>query len=159
MNVFASTSKRFAALKIGTQLSLAFFMLLMLTVVIGGFSILKLAEVNTVSSNLAHKWMPRIGLTTTMFSIVNGAVLRGLPFPESDRILHIAPFDVAEQDDIDTWAHTYAELSRRQQSFDELAAFAAWRQAAADDAADASAGPVRVLAPAPARRCARDAHP
>ena len=29
-----------------------------------------------------------IGLTTTMFSIVNGAVLRGLPFPESDRILH-----------------------------------------------------------------------
>jgi putative ABC transport system permease protein len=64
-----------------------------------------------------------IGLTTTMFSIVNGAVLRGLPFPESDRILHIAPFDVAEQDDIDTWAHTYAELARRQQSFEELAAF------------------------------------
>jgi len=64
-----------------------------------------------------------IGLTTTMFSIVNGAVLRGLPFPESDRILHIAPFDVAEQDDIDTWAHTYAELSRRQRSFEELAAF------------------------------------
>ena len=31
-----------------------------------------------------------IGLTTTMFSIVNGAILRGLPFDESDRILHIA---------------------------------------------------------------------
>ena len=42
-----------------------------------------------------------IGLTTTMFSIVNGAVLRGLPFPESDRILHMAPFIIAEQDDVD----------------------------------------------------------
>ena len=28
-----------------------------------------------------------IGLTTTMFSIVEGVLLRGLPFPESDRIL------------------------------------------------------------------------
>src|SRR5512139_1091358 len=64
-----------------------------------------------------------IGLTTTMFSIVNGAVLRGLPFPESDRILHIAPFDAAKQDDYDSTAHTYAELARRQQSFEELAAF------------------------------------
>ena len=27
-----------------------------------------------------------IGLTTVMFSILNGAVLRGLPFAESDRL-------------------------------------------------------------------------
>ena len=64
-----------------------------------------------------------IGLTTTMFSIVNGAVLRGLPFPESDRILHMAPFDIAEQDDLDTDVHTFAELRDRQQSFEQLAAF------------------------------------
>jgi predicted permease len=64
-----------------------------------------------------------IGLTTTMFSIVNGAVLRGLPFPESDRILHLAPFNIAEQDDVDSRVHTYAELRDRQQSFEELAAF------------------------------------
>jgi predicted permease len=63
-----------------------------------------------------------IGLTTTMFSIVNGAVLRGLPFPESDRILHLAPFNIANQDDEDARIHTYAELRDRQQSFEELAA-------------------------------------
>jgi putative ABC transport system permease protein len=64
-----------------------------------------------------------IGLTTTMFSIVNGAVLRGLPFPESDRILHVAPFNIADQDDVDSRAHTVAEYTRRQQSFEQLAAF------------------------------------
>jgi putative ABC transport system permease protein len=64
-----------------------------------------------------------IGLTTTMFSIVNGAVLRGLPFPESDRIIHVAPFDVAEQDDLDTRVHTFAELRDRQRSFEQLTAF------------------------------------
>ena len=63
------------------------------------------------------------GLTTTMFSIVNGAVLRGLPFPESDRILHLAPFNIAEQDDLDTNLHTFAEFRDRQQSFEQLAAF------------------------------------
>lgn len=64
-----------------------------------------------------------IGLTTTMFSIVNGAILRGLPFPESERILHIAPFNIAEQDDGDAHMHSYAALRARQQSFEELAAF------------------------------------
>jgi predicted permease len=58
-----------------------------------------------------------------MFSIVNGAVLRGLPFPEPDRILHVAPFNVADQDDWDSRAHTVAEFTRRQQSFEQLAAF------------------------------------
>jgi predicted permease len=64
-----------------------------------------------------------IGLTTTMFSIVYGAALRGLPFPESDRIYHVAPFNVVEQDDGDSRAHAVAEFTRRQQSFDEMAAF------------------------------------
>ena len=64
-----------------------------------------------------------IGLTTTMFSIVNGAVLRGLPFPESDRILHMAPFNIAEQDDRDANIHTFAEFRDRQRSFEQLAAF------------------------------------
>ena len=30
-----------------------------------------------------------IGLTTTMFSIVQGAFLRGLPFDEADRIMYV----------------------------------------------------------------------
>jgi predicted permease len=64
-----------------------------------------------------------IGLTTTMFSIVNGAALRGLPFPESDRIFHVAPFNVAERDDIDSPAHGVAQFAARQRSFEQLAAF------------------------------------
>ena len=64
-----------------------------------------------------------IGLTTTMFSIVNGAALRGLPFPESDRILHVAPFNVAERGDVDSPAHAVAQFTARQQSFEQLAAF------------------------------------
>lgn len=64
-----------------------------------------------------------IGLTTTMFSIVNGAALRGLPFPESHRIYHVAPFNVAEQDDVDSRAHTVFEFTRRQRSFEQMAAF------------------------------------
>jgi predicted permease len=64
-----------------------------------------------------------IGLTTTMFSIINGAVLRGLPFPESERIVHLAPFSLRDQDDRDANIHTFAELRDRQQSFEQLAAF------------------------------------
>lgn len=64
-----------------------------------------------------------IGLTTTMFSIVNGAVIRGLPFPESDRILHAAPFSIPDQDDMDMRVHAYAEFASRQQSFEQFAAF------------------------------------
>src|SRR3989338_4831310 len=57
-----------------------------------------------------------IGLTTTMFSIVNGEVIRGLTFPESDRILHAAPFSIPDQDDMDMRVHAYAEFASRQQS-------------------------------------------
>ena len=64
-----------------------------------------------------------IGLTTTMFSIVNGAIIRGLPFPESERIYHVTPFNTAERRDTNSRPHTVAELARRQRSFEQLAAF------------------------------------
>ena len=50
-----------------------------------------------------------IGLTTTMFSIVNGAIIRGLPFPDSERIHHVAPFNTAERRDTSSGLHTVAE--------------------------------------------------
>jgi methyl-accepting chemotaxis protein len=53
---------------IGTKLMLAFFLVLSLTLLLGGFSIVKLAQVNQVSSDLALKWMPSVGHTTTMRS-------------------------------------------------------------------------------------------
>src|SRR5688500_20134226 len=66
-----------------------------------------------------------IGLTTTMFSIVNGAVLRGLPFEESDRIYHLARLNVAaNQGDGDEQAtlHDYVDWRQRQRPFEAAAA-------------------------------------
>jgi putative ABC transport system permease protein len=65
-----------------------------------------------------------IGLTTATFSIVDGLLLRGLPFPEGERLmllgsenpargLHAAPVDL----------HDFADWARRQRSFEALAAF------------------------------------
>ncbi|WP_170954861.1 MCP four helix bundle domain-containing protein, partial [Polaromonas sp. AER18D-145] len=68
MNVFTGLSNWLTAMKIGTKLVLGFLLVLALTVLIGGFSILKLEQVNHVSSELALKWMPSIGYTTTMRS-------------------------------------------------------------------------------------------
>ena len=67
-----------------------------------------------------------IGLTTTMFSIVNGVILRGLPFAESDRIYHFARLNIAaSNDDGDEAAtlHDYVDWAARQRSFEELAMF------------------------------------
>lgn len=64
-----------------------------------------------------------IGLTTTMFSILNGAVLRGLPFERSERILHVSPFDIQERDDFEASQWEYAEWRVRQRSFEDLTAF------------------------------------
>ena len=64
-----------------------------------------------------------IGLSTLMFSILNGAVLRGLPFERSERILHVSPFDIQEQDDFEATQWEFAEWRQRQRSFDALTAF------------------------------------
>ena len=64
-----------------------------------------------------------IGLTTLMFSILNGAVLRGLPFEASERILHASPFDIADNDDFEATQWEFAEWRGRQTSFEFLTAF------------------------------------
>lgn len=64
-----------------------------------------------------------IGLSTLMFSILNGAVLRGLPFEQSERILHASPFDIQEQDDFEATQWEFAEWQARQRSFEALTAF------------------------------------
>ncbi len=64
-----------------------------------------------------------IGLTTLMFSILNGAVLRGLPFEESDRLMHVAPFDIKDDDDFEASQWEFAEWQSRQRSFEDLAGF------------------------------------
>lgn len=67
-----------------------------------------------------------IGLTTTMFSIVNGAFLRGLPFERADRILYVGemtrdrgdgrPGGVAVED--------FQDFRKTQTALEELGAFA-----------------------------------
>lgn len=64
-----------------------------------------------------------IGLTTTMFSILNGAVLRGLPFEQADRLLHVAPFDRVSNDDDEAPQWVYASWRSTQQSFEDLSGF------------------------------------
>ncbi|MGE0360705.1 MAG: ABC transporter permease [Vicinamibacterales bacterium] len=64
-----------------------------------------------------------IGLSTLMFSILNGAVLRGLPFERSERILHASPFDIQAQDDFEATQWEFAEWRQRQRSFEDFTAF------------------------------------
>lgn len=65
-----------------------------------------------------------LGLTTTMWSIMWGGILRGLPFEESDRILHL---ELARPSHgIDSYAvplSDFAAWREQQQSFEDLAAF------------------------------------
>jgi putative ABC transport system permease protein len=64
-----------------------------------------------------------IGLSTLMFSILNGAVLRGLPFEQSERLLHVAPFDIKENDDFEATQWEFAEWAARQQAFQQFSGF------------------------------------
>ena len=66
-----------------------------------------------------------IGLTTTMFSIVNGAILRGLPFDESERILHIERRNPTQGNStFEVSGHDFVDYRARQQTFSDFAAFA-----------------------------------
>jgi len=68
MKLYPGLNSGLQNVRIGTKLMLAFFLVLSLTLLLGGFSIVKLAQVNQVSSDLALKWMPSVGHTTTMRS-------------------------------------------------------------------------------------------
>ena len=65
-----------------------------------------------------------IGLTTTMFSIVYGAILRGLPFEEPERIMHLERAN-PERDiqSMEVTQHDFAAWREQQRSFQGLAAF------------------------------------
>src|SRR5262247_168904 len=65
-----------------------------------------------------------IGLTTTMFSIVQGAFLRGLPFEESDRIMYIGRANTSQPDrPTSTPINDFLDWRQNQKSFEELAAY------------------------------------
>lgn len=67
-----------------------------------------------------------IGLSTTVFCVVNGGVLKGLPFPNGDRIVALAATNVAQgQPQLPLSVHDLVIHQSRQTSFERLGAFAA----------------------------------
>jgi len=64
-----------------------------------------------------------IGLTSTMFSIVYGALYRGLPFEEADRIVHLERSNLpAGIESLGVTIHDYVDWREQQSSFTDLAA-------------------------------------
>ncbi len=65
MKQFYKFSEWFSNIALAIKLGLAFFIVLVLTLIIGCFSLFQLGQVNAISNDLALKWMPNIGNTTT----------------------------------------------------------------------------------------------
>ncbi|MEZ4416517.1 MAG: ABC transporter permease [Gemmatimonadota bacterium] len=65
-----------------------------------------------------------IGLTTVMFSIVNGALYRGLPFEDGHEILHLERANLeAGIESMEVTIHDFTDWRESQRSFEDLAAF------------------------------------
>src|SRR5580765_3178864 len=75
-----------------------------------------------------------IGLTTTMFSIVQGAFLRGLPFDESDRLMSVGTRQASSPNPQETTLHDFTDWRARQHTFEELVAMSRPRVTLASEA-------------------------
>jgi hypothetical protein len=65
-----------------------------------------------------------IGLTTMMFSIVYGALMRGLPFPDGDRVVVIMRSNPVRGIDRQSLSvHDFVDYKAQQPSFTDLGAF------------------------------------
>jgi len=65
-----------------------------------------------------------IGLTTTMFSIVYGALMRGLPFEHGERIVTLRRANpVRDWKEMNVSLHDFADYRAQQRSFEALAGF------------------------------------
>lgn len=65
-----------------------------------------------------------IGVNTAMFSIVNGAIYRGLPFPESHRLVHVENHNLKEGiNSMGVSTLDFADFRAAQKSLEDLAAY------------------------------------
>ena len=65
-----------------------------------------------------------IGLCATMFSVVDAVILRGLPFPDSDKLYHLERTHLAEGiESMEVTHHDFEDWAVQQTSFEGLAAF------------------------------------
>lgn len=87
-----------------------------------GFRMLSKTPGHTLAAVLALAL--GIGLSTAMFSIVYGALLRGLPFERSDRLMHVENNNPPkDQRSLEVYLPDFLEYRLRQKSFEGLAAF------------------------------------
>lgn len=65
-----------------------------------------------------------IGLTTTVFSITYGALYRGLPLPEADRVLHLERNNLERGfNSMEVTVHDFHDWRAQQTAFEDIAAF------------------------------------
>ena len=65
-----------------------------------------------------------IALTTTVYGIVDGALLRGLPFEEPGRLMHLERNNLSRDiEDMDVSPHDFEDWRTQQKSFEGLAGF------------------------------------
>src|SRR5690348_355209 len=65
-----------------------------------------------------------IGLTTTMFSIVYGAMMKGLPFPDGDRIMVVQRANPARNINRSSLPiQDYFDYKKQQTTFTDIGAF------------------------------------
>jgi predicted permease len=68
-----------------------------------------------------------IGLTTTVFRMVNGALWKGLPVPQAERVVAVERTNLArDANPIGITVHDYADWRDQQNVFDEFAIFGGW---------------------------------
>ena len=66
-----------------------------------------------------------IGLSTTVFCVVNGGLFKGLPFPNADRIVAVVTTNPAQNQPRQAMSeHDLAVWESRQTSFDRIGAYA-----------------------------------
>src|SRR5215203_5475914 len=66
-----------------------------------------------------------IGLSTTVFCVVNAGMFKGLPFPAADRIVSVFSSNLSQQQPrLPVAVHDLAAFQERQTSFDALGAYA-----------------------------------
>jgi putative ABC transport system permease protein len=64
-----------------------------------------------------------IGATTAIFSVVDGVLLRPLPYPEADRLVRVRQIDGRKSDYNDTSPANYFDWQERNRSFERIAFF------------------------------------
>lgn len=65
-----------------------------------------------------------IGLSTAMFSILYGAMFRGLPVPEPERLMHVENANPSrDQPSLEVFLHDFLDYSARQKAFESLSAY------------------------------------